>query len=514
MNNSGNESSGSSATATPLIRIAAEPDAPPRSLPGDEVRQAITRFLNQANFRLAAWWATQLADQLRNQLWPQWQAAQALYLHEEADRALHYINRALAIDPDNLACLVLQSRLHLLIGEPAKAQAIIAAAIRLSSEDSKLHGIQAEMHVEAGDLQSAAGGFIHALEIDATNTDAMLGLARLPGNQIPESQLESISETLAAGRLTGDNQIKAHFALALIYAAKGNTEQQFSHLTTGNALKNATLDYDQAASARECRALVEFFSAEYFQRHRDISTNPEKIIFIVGFPRCGSTLIEQILSSHPQVTGAGETQALRHALRDLEVTTRPEQGFPYWLNNCSAETCARIAALYRMNLSGVGSAQIITDKLLDNYKFIGIIHLIFPQAKIIHVQRNPADACFSCYQRLFELGNLPYTYSLEDLASRYRDYRELMRHWADVLPGRIHTIDYENLVQDQAGTTRALLDHCTLPWDDACLEFHKAARTVRTSSSAQVRQPIYTNALGSSRQYDQYLGPLLDLTNE
>jgi len=157
---------------------------------------------------------------------------------------------------------------------------------------------------------------------------------------------------------------------------------------------------------------------------------------------------------------------------------------------------------------------LLTDKMLDNYKFVGVIHLIFPGAKIIDMQRNPIDVCYSCYKQCFNHQSVPYTYSLENLASRYRDYRRVMRHWGRVLPGRIHTVEYEQLVDRQEQVTRNLLQHCGLDWDDACLEFHSAPRTVQTNSNIQVRQPLYADSIARWKTRERYLGPLLELTND
>jgi len=156
----------------------------------------------------------------------------------------------------------------------------------------------------------------------------------------------------------------------------------------------------------------------------------------------------------------------------------------------------------------------LTDKLLNNYLHVGLIHLIFPKAVIIHVQRNPIDTCYSCYKRIFNLGSVPFTYDLDNLASKYRDYRRVIRHWARVLPGKVHTVEYERLIHNQEEVTRNLLEHCGLPWNDACLRFYETTRAVQTNSNVQVRQPLYKDSIDRWKIYKDYLGPLLNLTND
>ncbi len=279
-------------------------------------------------------------------------------------------------------------------------------------------------------------------------------------------------------------------------------------------LNSDSLRYDAAAAARETRASIDYFSKDLLAGSEVADGNPANIIFIVGFPRCGSTLIEQILSSHPEVSAAGETLALRHAIRGFQQRRNPSAPYPEWLGMQPAGALAEIADDYLRRVSEFRRGAFMTDKLLDNFRFIGVIHMIFPNARIIDARRNPIDVCYSCYKRLFNLSAVPFTYDLDNLARAYRDYRDLMRHWNEVLPGRIHTVDYEQLVNHQESTTRNLLEYCGLSWDDACLQFYRNARTVMTNSNVQVRQPLYGDSIDRWKVYEDYLGPLLALSND
>ncbi len=497
-----------------IITIDANGPDGKRSFSYADVQQLIHRQLQATNYQQAAAISMQLADQLPDDPWAHLVAAESLYLHQQLAPALRYIDRAIQIDPQNIAALVIKSRLCLYSGEHAEAMRLIDAAVRLNPKNTQLLLEKGELLADAGNLDGARDAFLAAIETDSRRTGSLLGLSRLPGDNFSEDLVKKIEFLIDSNQLPADERINAHFALGHAYDRKGDIARHFSHLDRGNALKNTTLTYDRDASRHEAEDIVRFFSEGFFDRHGTKRGNSANIIFIVGFPRCGSTLVEQILSSHPSVSAAGETFALRHSLLAFQQLIRPPEDYPYWLETQPADALIQIANEYLQKVHPFKHSEFLTDKLLDNYKFIGAIHLIFPNAKIIHVQRNPIDVCYSCYKYLFHLNSVPYSYHLENLATRYRDYRQVMRHWNKVLPGRIHTVNYEQLVGGQEAVTRALLNYCGLPWNDACLEFHRNARSVHTASNTQVRQPLYADAIDRWKKYAAHLGPLLDLTND
>jgi len=498
----------------PIVTISLGDSFGERQLAFSEVQRVIGEYLNISNFGLAASVSMQLADQLPQALWPQLVAAESLYLHQQIERAFRYIDRALAIDPRSIASLVVKSRLCLYSGKHTEAIQLIDAAIGLAPQNTKLQSEKGELLMDAGKIDGARDAFLKSLELDASNAGGLLGLSRLPGDNFSVALLKKVEQIIRSREQPAEDQIKTHFALAPAYEKKADIDMHFAHLNAGNYLKNQSLKYDPGAAAQEARGIIEFFSEGFFARRSGAQGNSANIIFIVGFPRCGSTLVEQILSSHPSVSAAGETLALRHAIRDFQQSRDLSPGYPYWLERQPAGALAEIADDYMQKVQQFNQSDYLTDKLLDNYKFVGVIHLIFPNATIINVQRNPIDVCYSCYKRLFNLSSIPFTYSLENLASAYRNYRRVMQHWDAVLPGKIHTVEYEQLVNRQEEVTRDLLAHCGLPWNDACLNFHQNVRTVQTSSNMQVRQPLYADSIDRWRIYKKYLGPLLELTND
>jgi Sulfotransferase family len=237
---------------------------------------------------------------------------------------------------------------------------------------------------------------------------------------------------------------------------------------------------------------------------------------VIGMPRSGTTLLEQIIASHPLVHGAGELQTLNDVIltvRDGDGNTIPYPDFVPALEPAPLRQIgARYISLVRELAAKLGrdNAERITDKMPSNYYFAGLLHLALPNAKIIHIARDPIDTCISCFSKLFS-AEQSHTYDLAELGRYYARYQRLMAHWRAVLPaGRILDVRYEDLLADLKGQAQRIIAYCGLPWDERCLAFHKTQRPVRTASATQVRRPLYTSAVGRWRVYEQYLGPLLD----
>lgn len=494
-----------------LVTIRPDDSGRERQLSLEEVRKVIRDYLDAADFGLAASIATQLADQLPREPWPQLIAAETLYLGQQTTAAFHYIDRALELDPDSIASLVVKARLCVYSGDSVQANRQIDRAVGLAPEDPRLLSVKAELLVDLGDIDGARECYLKAVGINPRNTDGLLGLSQLPGDNFSDDLIKMVEFIIQSRQVPAEEQTKAHFALAHAYDKKGDLARHFAHVNAGNELKNQSLRYDPDTSRREAQAIVDFFSESFFDRHASGAGNPAEIIFVVGFPRCGSTLVEQILASHPSVASAGEVYALRHAIQEFQQSRAALPAYPLWLEDPPVGALTEIADNYLRRVRPFNRRARLTDKMLDNYRFVGLIHLAFPNARIVNVQRDPIDVCYSCYKRVFNLAALPFAYDLGNLAGKYRDYRRIIRHWNRVLPGKIHTVQYEQLVARQEDVTRALLDHCGLPWDDACMQFHEAERAVQTSSNIQVRQPLYADSVERWKGREEYLGPLLDL---
>jgi hypothetical protein len=256
------------------------------------------------------------------------------------------------------------------------------------------------------------------------------------------------------------------------------------------------------------------FTPESFA-NRPWAGNPARTpVFIVGMPRSGSTLVEQILSSHPNAYGAGEVKILHRVLGTLRDRLPSIPKYPAMVAALEPEHFQELADSYLAELrQDAGGAERVTDKLLTNFFFIGLIQILFPNAKIIHTRRNPVDTCLSTYTKLFK-DDMPHSYDFGELGHYYRRYEDLMNHWEQVLPpGVMMTVDYESVIENLEVNARAMVDHVGLEWDEACLEFHKSTRAVKTASVVQVRKPMYKTSVERWRRYGDGLAPLLEALN-
>ncbi|MBT78061.1 MAG: sulfotransferase [Gammaproteobacteria bacterium] len=475
------------------------------------VQQFIHDRIRATNFAQAASIAMQLAEQLPQDPWPHLVAAESLYLHQRIESALRYIDRALELDPQSIPSLVIKSRISLYSGKHDEAKQFIDTAIGIAPGNAQLQFEKGELLSEAGDLEGSRKALSKSIEINPRKTGSLLSLSRLPGDNFSAKLITQTEFFAQSHQLPAEDQVKIHYALANAYDKKANIDKHFFHLNAGSALKNRSLNYDPNTSRQEAQAVIDFFSDDFFKRRSNLQGNSANLIFIVGFPRCGSTLVEHIISSHPSVSSAGEIFALNHAVRHLQQIGNSSAIHPHWIDSLPDNILAELAENYLHRVEKFNKTSYLTDKLLNNYLHIGLIHLVFPNASIINVQRNPIDTCYSCYKNMFHLNSIPYSYTLENLADKYRDYQRVIRHWEKVLPGRIYTAEYEQLINQQEDVTRDILGHCGLTWNDACLEFQKNARTVLTNSSIQVRQPLYTNSINRWKTREKYLGPLLEL---
>jgi tetratricopeptide (TPR) repeat protein len=315
-----------------------------------------------------------------------------------------------------------------------------------------------------------------------------------------------------------DDRIHLHFGLGQALTELGEREAGFDHLLEGNRLHRGRIDYDEAATLRGFEATRKHMTAEVLRSKGGSGHLSAAPIFIVGMPRSGSTLVEQILASHPQVIAGGELKDFPAAMvQVLGKGQTPAQFKPQALiENIESVTASQWLALGAEYVRRVDSAlstgapyQRMVDKMLMNFSYIGLIHLALPNARFIHTRRSPVETCLSCFSRLFS--NVPFSYDLRELGRYYREYDAQMRHWRNVLPeGALIEVNYEDIVGDTEQQARRIVAHCGLEWDPACVGFHTTRRTVQTASSAQVRQPIYKTSLEAWRPATEHIQLLLD----
>ncbi len=368
---------------------------------------------------------------------------------------------------------------------------------------------------EQGLLDDAIAQFQQTLAMQPHHAFATYNLSELAavGKYIfPPEQVDGIKAYLSSGNCPPGDRDLFCFTLAALFDQQGSFDEAFRYVQEANELRRRHFEessraFDGKKHVALVAKVIAGYDQAYFKRVPGWGTDTELPVFIIGMPRSGSTLVEQILASHPLVFGAGEFGEIpRFAVR-LAMTAQTELYDNPVLRD---ERAAReLAASYLKQISKSSkNAARVTNKTLDNFLHLGIIATVFPRARIIHCRRDPVDVCLSCYMHNFK--DLNFTCSLENIGTWYCCYEHLMAHWSGVLPLSIHEVKYEQLVQNQQEVTQKLLAFCGLDWDERCLAFHKTRRAVRTSSAVQVRKPVYRQAMGRWQHYRGHLGPLFD----
>jgi tetratricopeptide (TPR) repeat protein len=398
---------------------------------------------------------------------------------------------------------------HFALNRYEYALAAYQKALAIDSSNAMVHNDMGAAHMVLGQLREAYAAFAAALARAPRNASIHLNLARLARFTADDPRLAAL-ERLAdfEETLSENDQIALNFALGKAHGDLENSERSFHHLLKGNALKRRQVKYDEEATLASFERIRTVFTPELMQSKPGWGDYSRLPVFIVGMPRSGSTLLEQILASHSRGFGAGEIDDFDKAVSDLPGAS---ESFPEFISTLSKEDMRGLGRRYVERIRTKSPRAIrITDKMLSNFAYVGLIHLALPNARIIHACRDPVDACLSSFSLLFG-SDQPYTYDLAELGRYYRAYERLMRHWQRVLPeGVMLDVRYEDVVADLEGQARRLIAHCGLEWEDRCMEFHQTQRPVQTASVTQVRQPIYKNSVGRWRPYRHQLRPLLD----
>ena len=359
-----------------------------------------------------------------------------------------------------------------------------------------------------GDVKGALVEYRKAIVASPDYARAYYRIASAAPALLEKSERQAMEVLLSKLDPASDPAIHLHFGLASAYAEVGRADDAFAHWESGNREKRSTYTYDVADSTQFHQRIADQFPPEPFNTRAGQGHDDDAPIFVVGMPRSGTTLVEQILASHPRVSGVGELTILRDIIRGIG-NNLDAGDYPEFIRTLDPDHLRLAAQEYLQELRArAPSAPRVVDKMPGNFLYVGMIKLMLPNARVIHCVRNAAATCFSCYAQLF---NSPqrFTYDLTELGTYYASYRRLMAHWHQVLPGRIFDLHYEDLVADQETLTRRLLEFCGLDWDESCLAFHETQRSVRTASATQVRQPIYKSALTGWRNYEERLVPLL-----
>lgn len=436
-------------------------------------------------------------------------AGRALTLKQldRLDEALDSVKRALAVAPNNAEVqnaygVVLQA-----MGQIALALDAFDLAVKLpgtSAEEALIN--RAILFMEYGETKKAEIAATRSLQSFPRSALAWFNYSNLKKFSPGATEISAMQDLLKPNNeISPIEQRYLHFALGKAFLDIEDAKQAFEHLNRGNRLKRATIEYDAIAASEKIQAIKTVFSGELVQRLSSQGVASTLPIFVLGMPRSGTTLVEQVLASHPAIHGAGE---LKH-IQDL-VKSFPD--FQAMARGMTAASLEQLGKAYLAKVTPIAQGrQHVVDKMPGNFMYAGLIHLMLPQARIIHCRRDPVDTCLSCYSKLFAMGQ-SFSYDQTELGQAYRDYQMITAHWQKILPAtHFIEVDYEAVVEDLETQARRLLTFLGLEWDPACLDFYQNKRAVRTASVNQVRQPIYRSSRGRWHQYADELTPLLQV---
>ena len=470
---------------------------------------------------------------------------ECLHREDKFDAAEHVYRRAMVIDPYNAS--VLNGLANVLTSKRQFAESIqyYQRAVSLEGTNLDVRLNLAHALVEIGDLDEAWRQCELIVEADPDYVGPYLCMGTIKrimgsGEEAAElfrtairrnprvgycyrqltsaktltqddPEIPEMKRLLADDRLANSERVELHFALGKAYEDLQEYDLSFEHLAKANRMHRDRLNFDVSMHMKLMSRVTSIFSEDFIRNpNLPFGSGSECPVFIVGVPRSGTTLVEQIIASHPQAAAGGETGALI----DVVTTELPKIiglgiEFPECSRAIRSPDAKQIASMYLERLTEhTPHARRVTDKLPLNFILVGIISILFPQAKIIHCRRDPVDTCLSCFFQMFANGH-EYTYDLIEMGRWYQAYEAMMSHWRQVLPDRMLEIQYEDLVANQEAKTRKIVDHIGLPWDDRCLSYYENRQPVQTASNVQVKQPIFTTSIGRSEPYKKHLQPLL-----
>jgi len=340
--------------------------------------------------------------------------------------------------------------------------------------------------------------------------EAYWALANLKTFHFSEEEIATMERSVNNEELSDETRVNFNYSLGKSYEDGGDYDRAFACYALANALRRPNENYDPVQTELIHDEIIETISAEFLQENEGTGEPDAAPIFIVGLPRSGSTLIEQILASHSQVDGTHELPDLPRIIKKINDERREGLGYPASLQHYGKDLAALGQQYIELTQRYRKGAPHFTDKLPNNFGSIGLIAATLPNAKIVNARRHPLDSCMGCFKQLFYKGQ-SFTYDLIELGEYYLEYMRLMDHWHEILPGKVLDVQYEDMVADQENQTRRLIEHCGLPWEDEVLRFYETDRAVITASSEQVRQPIYSKSVNSWRRFELHLEPLIEV---
>ena len=474
--------------------------------------------------------------------------AQRCYQIKDFDQANILFQQILANDPENINALNGLSLIAIELGMLDTAKELLQTALRLNGQhpviiknlalvytrleciddaialyermlrvDMKqvgVHGELARLYLFKGDVENALGNYKQAFRLDPSDPRNIHGLLQLDVKTVSEEDISRVKKQLNTSSLSLKDFRSFYFAMGYYYDKCGRYDQAFESYTAANADSEIDnkISYDAAAQEARVTRLEKVFTAELFEKYTATESNDSKCpVFIVGMPRSGSTLVEQMLATDKQVHAAGELNSIEKISKTLPLLSGGVHTYPGLLKNIDPEIIRQLADTHEVLLKQLAAdgETMVTDKMPANFLHLGLIALMFPNASIVLCQRHPLDVCLSCYFQNFA-GSHPYAADLHDMAHYYQQYQRLMNHWLKVLPINIHVVQYEALVQQPDKVSQSLMNYLGLEWNESYRSFHESGESVDTASVAQVRKPLYQSSLQRWRNYENNIKHLVE----
>ena len=432
------------------------------------------------------------------------------------EEAITELEKAIELEPDNYQGHFL---LASVLAPAARTEDALAAYRRVI--DLRPHHAGAwlglgHMLKTVGHQAEAVEAYRECIRLKPGNGETYWSLANLKTYRLSDADMREMEAQLERDDLDGESdtqsRVNFQFALAKAWEDRGDFEHAWKHYEKGNSIQRMEESYDPVATEVKNDAIVEVFTHEFFEAHEGQGHRSDEPIFILGLPRSGSTLLEQILASHSMVEGTAELPYAGMVADSLARNRADGVQYPHAMRELGPNQLRKLGQDY-LDLARIhrtGGRPRFIDKMPNNFPSVGLLHTILPYCKIIDARRYPLDSCLSCYRQLFARGQ-SFTYDLTDIGEYFLQYQRMMDFWHEVLPGRVLTVQYEDMVTDFETQVRRLLDYCELPFEDACTRFWETDRPVRTASSEQVRQPIYTNSIHRWRRYEHHLEELIEV---
>jgi tetratricopeptide (TPR) repeat protein len=434
--------------------------------------------------------------------------ASQLYRQGQFDQADEIYLTVLSKEPENPVALHFHGLIEARRNNKASALELLEKALQLQPGKAHFHHNSAGVFARLGMKERAMEHFQQAIRLKPDYAEAYQGLTECRSFKEDQQLLSAILQQLDSETLSDLDRSYMHFAAAKICADSETYDQAFEHYRKANQLRG--IRFRSKQYTRLINYQIKQFSPKFVSERSEWGLFDHTPIFVLGMPRSGTTLVEQILASHSRVFGAGELNDMRRIGEAIERFSDSKTPYPLCLGSTPQNRLLELGIEYLNRLKSLSNGEKrVVDKNPHNFRHVGLILLMFPNAKIIHTNRDPIDTCLSCYFQSFTQGQ-EYSFDLDNLAVFYNGYRKIMRHWKRLFPDRIYDIQYEELISDQERAIRDLLEFCELSWDESCLDFHKTERNVITASKFQVRKPIYKTSVQRWKHYEKHLQPLID----